>query len=123
MDKRLEKALEFSNFRMILSTRQENLKVLMNNRLILSYEGGLFKVDRNLLGFLGVLTISGIKEFIFIDSNDIPVLIKNVQDFCDQCLNKYNDVLRQYYNSYQKLSEAREIRKVIEWNDEEEKDG
>lgn len=123
MDKRLEKALEFSNFRMILSTRQENLKVLMNNKLMLAYAGGLFKVDQNLLGFLGALTIKGEKEFIFIDSNDVPVLITNLKDFWDQCISLYSNALKQYYTSYQKLSEAREIRKVIEWNGEEKQEG
>ena len=73
MDKRLEQALDFSNFRMILTTRQENLKMLMNNKLTLSYGGGLFKVDKELFSFVGMLRLNGINEFILIDENDIPI--------------------------------------------------
>ena len=118
MEKRLEQALDFSNFRMILSTRQKNLKTLMNNKLMLSYEGGLFKVNKSLISFNDLLISSGIKEFIFIDSNDIPILIKDLTAFAEKILKKYQNALTQYYESYQKLNEAREIRKVINWDEE-----
>lgn len=118
MDKRLEKALDFSNFRMILSTRQENLKVLMNNKLLMSYKGSLFKVSIELISFVHSLVVGGIKEFIFIDSNDIPILVTNLQEFGVTAYEKYKSAVNQYYKSYQKLSEAREIRKVIDWDEE-----
>ena len=118
MDKRLEQALEFSNFRMILSTRQENLKVLLKNRLILSYKGGLFNIDSKLIGLINSLIVGGEKKFIFIDNNDLPILIENLSDFWDTVISKYRDSLERYYKSYEKLKEAREIRKVIDWNEE-----
>lgn len=118
MDKRLEKALDFSKFRMILSTRQENLKLLMKNKLVLPYEGGLFKIDKELISFVGVLLTAGETNFIFIDKNDIPIAITDLQDFYQEIIKKYRNVLRQYHRSYQTLSEAREIKKVINWNEE-----
>jgi len=120
MDKRLEKALEFSNFRMILATRQENLKVLMNNKLNLNYEGGLFKVDKELISFIYTLILWDNKEFIFIDVNDIPVLITDLNDFAKKAIEQYKIALEQYYKNYKKLSEARSIRKVIDWDDGDE---
>ncbi len=120
MDKRLEKALDFSNFRMILSTRQENLKLLMNNKLMMTYEGSLFKVDLTLVSFIHALVVGGTEEFVFIDSNDIPILIKNLREFGIASFERYKSAVNQYYKSYQKLSEAREIRKVIDWNEEKE---
>lgn len=118
MDKRLEQALDYSNFRMILSTRQKNLKVLMNNRLNLSYQGGLFKVDKELLSFVGVLLINGTTETVIIDTNDEPILIKELEDFANKASTQYGKAMEQYYQSYKKLSEAREIRKVIDWDEE-----
>lgn len=115
MDKRLEKALDFSNFRMILTTRQENLKLLMNNKLTLSYGGGLFKINKELISFINMLIETKVSKFVFIDSNDIPILIENLEEFSLEVCDKYITVLNQYYNSYQKLSEARDIRKVIDW--------
>lgn len=121
MDKRLEKALEFSNFRMILATRQANLKLLMNNKLMLSYGGGLFKIDKELITFIHMLIESKEKSFVFIDSNDIPVLIDNLEEFGLEAVKKYTTALNQYYQSYKKLSEARDIRKVIDWDEKKEK--
>ena len=104
MDKRLEQALDFSNFRMILLTRQENLKVLMNNKLMLNYGGGLFKVDKELLSHLFLLMAADLDKFIFIDSNDIPIAIKNIKEFADKAMEQYRKALEQYYKSYQKLT-------------------
>jgi len=122
MDKRLEQALDFSNFRMILTTRQENLKVLMNNKLMLTYGGGLFKVNKELISFVSTLIAGGASEFIFVDTNDIPILITDLQEFGKKTYDVYKSVLNQYYESYQKLSEAREIRKVIDWDEEDKKE-
>ena len=118
MDKRLEQALDFSNFRMILTTRQENLKTLMNNKLMLSYGGGLFKVDKELISLVILILMGGGTEAILIDENDIPIKITTLKDFGEKAKEKYEKALEQYYNSYQKLSEAREIRKVIDWDEE-----
>ena len=122
MDKRLEKALDFSNFRMILLTRQANLKVLMNNKLMLNYGGGLFKVDKELISFIALTSLSKNRNPIFIDENDIPIKIENIEDFAEKAAAKYDKALEQYYNSYQKLNEAREIRKVIDWDEEDKKE-
>lgn len=120
MDTRLEKALQFSHFRMILATRQENLKLLMNNKSMISYEGGLFKIDKELISFVEALISTKIKEFIFIDTNDIPIKITNLIDFKEALILQYGNALEKYYQNYQKLSEARNIRKVIDWNEEQE---
>jgi hypothetical protein len=122
MDKRLEKALDFSNFRMILLTRQENLKVLMNNKLMLNYGGGLFKVNKELISLIILILMGGGTEAIFIDENDIPIKITELKDFGEKAKEKYEKALEQYYNSYQKLNEAREIRKVIDWDEEDKKE-
>ena len=119
MDERLEKALEFSNFRLILATRQENLKMLMDNKMMLSYGGGLFKVDIELLMFIDMLVQADEEKFVFIDSNDIPIMIEDLNDFGFEATKKYTSALNQYYTSYQKLNEAREIRKVLDWDEKE----
>ena len=122
MDTRLEQALEYSNFWNILSTRQENLKVLLKNRLLLTYGGGLFSIDPTLIGLIRSLISIEEKTFIFVDNNDIPIMIDNLQDFEEKVISKYRDALESYYKNYQKLNEAREIRKVINWDDKVKKE-
>jgi hypothetical protein len=119
MDARLEKALDFSNFRMIIATRQKNLKSLFENKLILYYEGGIFKVTTEFLSFLVTIIMREKQDgFIFIDQNEIPIYIKDLDDFYNEAFKKYKSAIKQYYDSYQKLSEAREIRKALDWDDE-----
>lgn len=116
MEKRLEQALDYSNFRLVLATRQENLKVLLKNRLILTYEGGFFDVNSDLISFLYSLVSIDKTEFVFIDKNDVPILVKDIGDFFSKCIEKYEDAIYKYYNAYEKLQEAREIRKVLDWD-------
>lgn len=116
MEKRLEQALDYSNFRLVLATRQVNLKVLLKNRLILSYAGGFFDVDINLISFLYSLISMEKTEFVFIDKNDVPILVKDLSEFLNECVEKYEDAIYKYYVAYEKLQEAREIRKVLEWD-------
>jgi len=120
MDKRLEQALDYSNFRLILSTRQENLKLLLKNKLILNYEGGVFEVDRDLISFLFVLVASEVKSFIFIDRNNVPIYVEDLSEFFKKTIETYKNALSNYYKSYKKLSEAREIRKAADWNEKKE---
>jgi hypothetical protein len=119
MDSRLEKALDFSNFRMILSTRKKNLMRLFDNKLLFHYNSGIFKATPEFLAFL-VTVILREKQggFIFIDQNDNPIHIENLDDFYNEAFNKYKTAIKQYYDSYQKLTEAKEIRKVLDWENE-----
>ena len=118
MDKRLEKALDYSNFRMILNTRQANLKTLLNNKLMLNYGGGLFKVTQELISFVAMIIMGGTNDAIIIDKNDIPIKIENLKEFAREAAAKHDKAVAQYYISYQKLIEARSIRKVIDWDEE-----
>ena len=117
MDKRLEQALNFSNFRLILATRQQSLKVLLNNKLKLSYNGGLFKIDKELIMFISSIGNEKGKDCILLDINDVPIKIVDLTDFFNKIKIIYHKAMNQYYQSYQKLEEARAIRKVIDWDE------
>lgn len=119
MDSRLEKALDFSNFRMILSTRKKNLMRLFDNKLLFHYNSGIFKATPEFLAFLVTVILRDKQEgFIFIDQNYNPIHIENLDDFYNEAFNKYKTAIKQYYDSYQKLTEAKEIRKVLYWENE-----
>jgi len=117
MDKRLKKALDFSNFRIILSTKQKNLKVLMNNKLLIVYKNNLFKIDKELILFISTLLSKKESEFVFLDTNDAPILITDLQEFYNVVYKRYKNVINQYYKDYQKLNKIRNIKKVIDWDE------
>lgn len=120
MEKRLQQALDYSNFRLILAARQENLKTLLNNRLMLTYEGGLFKVDMTLISFISSLVRVNADTIIIVDIHDIPIEIYDLPGFLETLLQKYKTATEHYLNSYQKLEEVRSIRKAVDWEDENE---
>jgi len=118
MDSRLVKALDFSNFRMILSTRQKNLKRLFENKLLFHYNSGIFKATPEFLAFLVTVIMREKQDgFIFIDQNDTPIHIEDLDNFYNEAFNKYKTALKQYYDSHQKLNEAKDIRKAVDWED------
>ena len=90
----------------------------MDNKMKLSYEGGVFKIDMPFITFLSSLLQAKEESFIFIDINDTPILINTLNEFALEVYKKYMDALNQYYMSYQKLNEARDLRKVIDWDEE-----
>ena len=119
MDSRLEKALDFANFRTILSTRQKNLKRLFDNKLLFHYNSGIFKATPEFLAFVNIIMQRGKMDgFIFIDQNDTPIHIKDLDAFYNVAFNKYKVAVKQYYDSSQKLAEAKDIRKVLDWENE-----
>ena len=118
MDSRLEKALDFANFRMILSTRQKNLKQLFDNKLLFHYNSGIFKATPEFLAFVNIIMQRDKMDgFIFIDQNDTPIHVKDVDAFYNVAFNKYKTALIQYHESHQKLNEAKDIRKALDWED------
>lgn len=119
MDSRLEQALDFSNFRIIFSTRQKNLKRLFDNKLLFHYNSGIFKATPEFLAFLVTIIMREKQDgFVFIDQNDTPIHIEDLDDFYNTAFDKYKTSILQYYKHYQKLSEAKEIRKVLDWENE-----
>ena len=113
MDSRLEQALDFANFRIILSTRQKNLKRLFDNKLIFHYNSGIFKATPELLTFVHMLINMNLDSFLIIDENHTPIEI-TTSDFFEIAFEKYSEALKQYHESYKRLNEARDIRKAVD---------
>ena len=56
------------------------------------------------------------ESFVFIDQNDNPILIEDLEEFYQEALNKYKIAIIQYHESCQKLTEARDIRTALDWD-------
>ena len=90
MDERLQKALDFSNYRQTLSIQRKTLKEKINAKLTYGCNGGLFKIDRSLITFVQMLIDQGRVENIpLIDVNENPILIPNLNHFRDEILDRY----------------------------------
>ena len=118
MDERLQKALDFSNYRIALFNRKENLKINMNNMLSCAINGGIFKADRELISFITLLINAEKTRVVLIDINGNPIEIIDLPAFLDELLNRYFEATNLYHSEYSKLKNARTVKNVYEFVDD-----
>lgn len=115
MDKKLEKALDFANYRQSLAIKRKVLKEKIDAKLTYGANGGLFKIDRSLISFVQLLIDKGRSENVpLIDSNGNPVMIEDLTIFCDDILDRYFTATLEYYEKIQELNKARSVEKLLD---------
>ena len=115
MDERLQKALDFSNYRQTLSIQRKTLKEKINARLTYGCNGGLFKIDQSLITFVQMLIDQGrIENVPIIDVNENPILIVNLNEFRDEILDRYFSATYEYLEEYQKIKSSRTVEKLLD---------
>jgi hypothetical protein len=115
MDERLQKALDFSNYRQTLSIQRKTLKEKINAKLTYGCNGGLFKIDRSLITFVQMLIDQGRTENVpLIDVNENPILIVNLNEFRDEILDRYFTATYEYHEEYQKIKSSRSVEKLLD---------
>ena len=114
MDDQLKQALEFSNYRQTFSIQRRTLQEKIDAKLTYGHNGGIFKIDRELINFVQFLLendrISGIP---LIDSNNNPILIDDLKIFKDEITDRYFSSTLEYYEQYQELKKSRSVEKLI----------
>ena len=113
MDSKLEKALEFSNYRQTLYTQQQTLKSKVNNELLLTYQESIFKATPELIGLVKTIVDFNYPTVIIDDINDNPVNIKNPKEFLENLIATYSKAKNSHYIGYAKLKKARSVRKLV----------
>ena len=114
MDERLEKALDFSNFRLTLHNQKQNIKNIFNDKLILYHNKGQFTINSQLLCFLKIFLEQNKVSGILLDDMDNPIKITNIQDFFDKALSIYHNAINDYYTEFEKLNRSRNIKKLLD---------
>lgn len=115
MDALLAKALDFSNYKQTLVIQRKTLKEKVDAKLTFGYNGGIFKIERELISFVQFLISQGRETDVpMLDSNDNPVLIKDLSAFRDEILDRYFTVIYEYYEDYEKLKKSRTVEKLVD---------
>ena len=117
MDDRLQKALEFSKYRIGLFNRKEDLKLKVNNMLVHSYNGGIFRASQELITFLKLLLDQERTRVILIDENGNPIEVTDLQSFFDDIFSKYFEATNYYHLEYSNLRTARAVKSIYEFVD------
>jgi hypothetical protein len=112
MDDRLVKALEHANYRQTLGIERQRLKDKAKSELVIAYNGGLFSVDRTLIGF-----INSIKDYgsaVILDDNDYPVEIEDLEEFQARVVGTYFEVTNRYLTDYNEIKQKRNAAKLVD---------
>lgn len=115
MQEQLKKALEFSNYKQTLSIQRKLLKEKIEAKLTYGFNGGIFKINRELLNFVQMLLNDGRSSgIILIDANENPILVEDVQAFKDEIFDRYFTATNEYFEQYQILKKSRSVEKLLD---------
>ena len=115
MQEEFKKALDFSNYRQTFAIQRKTLKEKIDAKLTYGYNGGIFKIDRELLNFVEMLIYKGRSEnVVILDVNENPILVENLVDFREEIFDRYFSATFEYHEEYQKIKKARSVEKLLE---------
>ena len=115
MDERLEKALDFSNYRISIENRRKAIKRRFDTMQTVYYNNGSFIANDTTISFISILLSDGQENTILLDQKDNPIKIDNLKEFKDLLLNTYYEAVNEYSSEMEKLKKARDIKKAMNW--------
>jgi hypothetical protein len=115
MDERLEKALDFSNYRITIENQKRNLKARIETLQTIMYNNGVWKADQLTISFVNTLISNNFKNAIVQDSRNNPIQIDDLNDFLSVLLSSYTAAMTENFYETQKLAKARNIKKIMDW--------
>jgi len=119
MEERLQKALEFANYRQTLNAHLHKSKIKAETLLMFSKNGGNFIINEQLICFLDYLIRNEYSEATLLDSNKAPIHIADVSAFLKEVTMRYFEVTNDYLNEYQTLRKSRSVRSILDIKDKE----
>ena len=116
MSSKLEKALEFANYRTTLNVQHNALKAKVQTLLSYSINGGTFEISQELISFIKLLLDKEYTDAVLLDTYNNPIQIENLDDFLEEILSRYFEAVNEYHAEYQKRRQARKVHKLIDLN-------
>jgi len=115
MDERIEKAFEVANYMATLSNQKRIILEEYNQKLVHYVNGASFKVTPELITFTKImLDIGHTTDIAFVDVNNFPVLVPNVQEFFDSIVAIYFEATNEYAAKYASIKTKRKIADIVE---------
>ena len=107
----MENLESYARERFELNRQKQTLKEQQQQRLTVTHNGGLFRVDMTLLNYLYMKNVNaGLfqqdTKIILPDSYDTPIEVDIVQ-LVELCEARWNEVHNDWYNEYQELKTKR----------------
>ena len=115
MDERLERALEFSNYRITIENQRANIKRRYDTMIVVHHNNGSFKADSETISFVSALIQAKTKSAVILDQKGNPIEIEDLKVFLDGLIEAYHQATNEFLGEHKKLARARNIKKAMNW--------
>lgn len=114
MDERIEKAFNVANYMATLSNQRRIALEEFNQKSVYYQNGGTFKAAPELIAFVKhVLELGHTTDIPFIDANNFPILITDVQEFLDNITSVYFESVNEYYVKFTEIKSKRKVEDIV----------
>lgn len=113
MEEQLKQAFETANYMTTLADQKRVLFEEYQQNTLYFFNGGCFRVDKELINFVKCLLDLDRADSVLIDANNLPVQIDSLKTFLDEILNVYFSAINSYHTKYQKLRSSRSVEKLL----------
>lgn len=114
MDERIEKAFNIANYMATLSNQRRIALEELNQRLVYYINGGTFKISPTLINFTKTAVDLGhTSDMAFLDENNLPILINDVQAFFDTIVEIYFQSLNEYSSKFAEIKSKRKVEDIV----------
>lgn len=115
MDERIEKAFEVANFMATLSNQRRIILEELTQKLVFYTNGATFKITPELINFTKTaIDLGHTTDIAFIDSNNFPVIVADVEEFFNNIVEIYFQSLNEYAAKFAEIKSKRKIADIIE---------
>jgi hypothetical protein len=115
MDERIEKAFEVANYMATLSNQRRIVLEEYNQKLVHYINGATFCITPELINLTKtILDIGQNTDVAFVDSNNFPIVVSDVQEFFDNIIAIYFEATNEYAAKYANLKSKRKIADIVE---------
>lgn len=115
MDERLEKALDFANYRITLSNQKRTLRQRTAVLQTVHYAKGVFNANPETISFVKTLVDLGKHSVVIVDTKENPIQIDDTQDFLETLVSSYMEASNAYKVQADKLKKSRSIKSLMDW--------
>lgn len=122
MTSKLNKALEFSNYRITLNIQHNALKSKVQTLLNYSINGGTFEISQMLISFVKTLIDQGHDTAVLLDVYNNPIEIVGLEDFLEEILSRYFEATNEYHAEYSKMKKSRKVHKLVDLELDDDKE-
>ena len=115
MNERLQKALDFANFKLTLHNQKQNIVNTINDKLIFYENKGKFTADKKMIAYVNAIASNfpRDKSIVLLDDNNNPIKILNLKKFLKDMVELHKKTMEEFYIEYEKLSKSRNIKKLL----------